>query len=204
MDRDDIAHLEELCCIGRFPRGHHEAVANRQERKVGLIDLPDQLHVAEYSRVSGVIDLEAVLKLQDVAGSFAAIDDLVTVLDAAGMVGVHHRDLDTSDCVRTALIDWLSVLNAFGTKPQGRFKDRMHVSARRLCHVDTVADVIVMPMCHQDSIQRTDVFQRLGAARVVLDPGINYQFLSTRRHDMDCRVSQICQSKIGRRCLSHK
>jgi hypothetical protein len=35
---------------------HREAIANRQERDVGPIDLAEDLHVAEQARVAPVVD----------------------------------------------------------------------------------------------------------------------------------------------------
>jgi hypothetical protein len=47
-------------------------VADRQDGDVGLVDAPDQLHVAEDARVAGEVDLRPVLERHDDAARLAS------------------------------------------------------------------------------------------------------------------------------------
>ena len=67
VHRHHLPHAEHLAGLRRLRRVHREAIANRQERDVGLVHLADQPHVAEEAGVAGVVERQAVLEPDDEA-----------------------------------------------------------------------------------------------------------------------------------------
>jgi len=65
-----------------------------------------------------VIELDSIGELEHVAASFAAVDDLVAILNAAGMDGVNHGDLHSGDGLRASLVHRRDLLDALLLEPQ--------------------------------------------------------------------------------------
>ena len=80
-----------------FVRAHGEVIADGQECQLRLIQLLNQRHVGEDVGVSREVDATVVLECQNIAGRFAAIDDLAVVEDAAAVNGVRHGQLDEAE-----------------------------------------------------------------------------------------------------------
>src|SRR5256885_10558277 len=73
VERDRVLGPEHLLRRVRRVAGvHDEVAADRDHDEFGLVVLPDQLHVAEESRVAHVVELESVLELDDEAARLAA------------------------------------------------------------------------------------------------------------------------------------
>src|SRR2546429_6218656 len=73
VDRDRVLGPEHLLRrVRRVARVHDEVAADGDHDQVGLVVLPDQLHVAEESRVAHMVELEPVLELDDEATRLAA------------------------------------------------------------------------------------------------------------------------------------
>src|SRR5271169_4409873 len=84
--------LEQSTGVSGFARAHGEDVAHGQTGDIRRVELADDGHVPEYIRIASVVELHSVREGEHVSASFAAVDDLSVVLDAAAMVGVDHGD----------------------------------------------------------------------------------------------------------------
>src|SRR5439155_708332 len=81
-------------------RVHYEVAADGDHDQVGLVVLPDQLHVAEESRVAHMVELEPVFELDDEATRLAArigralLRDGIDDRDLRRVLRPHLRDRD--------------------------------------------------------------------------------------------------------------
>ena len=61
MHGNDVGDAQQFTFgISRFLRTHGEVAANGHEHHIGFVVLSDQAHVAKQTRVTHVVDLEAV------------------------------------------------------------------------------------------------------------------------------------------------
>ena len=67
----------------------------------------------KYVGITGVIDLYAIGKLNHVTACLAAVNDLVSILNTAGMVGMHHGDFYVIDSLRAAFVHGRCLFHAF-------------------------------------------------------------------------------------------
>src|SRR5271156_2068515 len=74
-------------CMGItcFTRTHRVMIAYRQQRQIGRVEISDNFHITENSRVAGMINRQAARQANDESASFAAINNLIAILDSAGM-----------------------------------------------------------------------------------------------------------------------
>ncbi len=94
MHGDDHLRFQQTAGVGGLTRPHGENIANGQHHQVRLIQLMDDVHVAENVGVAGMVDLHSILKLDDVPAGLAAVDDLPVVFDSARVVGMDHGHTD--------------------------------------------------------------------------------------------------------------
>jgi hypothetical protein len=124
---DHRFRLEQVAGVGRFARPHGEVIADGQHDDLGRVKLADDRHVSEHVRVAGVINLNAVLELDHVPAGFAAVNNLVAILDAAGVIGMHHGDFDVADLLRAALVHHGGSLGALFLQPAAHFRNAHHL-----------------------------------------------------------------------------
>ena len=115
---DNCFRLQQFAGIGGFARRHGEMVADRQHGNLRRVELANDGHVAKDIGVAGVVNLDSVGELEHVAAGFAAIDDLVAILNAAGVNRVNHGDLHIADGLRAALVHGRDLLHALFFQPR--------------------------------------------------------------------------------------
>src|SRR5437868_5044059 len=93
-----------------------------------MVKLVDQLHVPEQRGVAGMIDLESILKLDDIASSQSAINQLISILDAARVVRLHHVDVHVEHHLAAADAHGSDALYALLLHPHAQLKNADHHS----------------------------------------------------------------------------
>ena len=119
-------------------------IADREHGDVGRVQVVDDFHVTEDVSVARVIDLHAIFKFDDEADRFPAVENLVAILNAAGVVGMHHGDLDISNFDRASFVHLDQILQAFFAQPAREFRDGHHRGLVPGTNLDRVADVIAV------------------------------------------------------------
>src|SRR5215469_18334746 len=115
--------LEQPASISSFFGTHGEKVADWQHGEIRPVEVADDLHVTEDVGVSSVIDLEAIIKRDHVATGFATIDNLLAILDSAGMIGLDHCDLHIGHLLSSALVHRRNFFYALLLHPGAKFID---------------------------------------------------------------------------------
>ncbi len=128
VHRHHLLHAQPLRRHGRGVGPHREAIADRQKRDVGFVELADQFHVAEQRGIARVVNRLVVLEFHDEAGGLTEIDDAVLV-DAAAVARIGHGDAQAFAGDRAALVHRLDVLHALGAEPRGDLPDADHGGA---------------------------------------------------------------------------
>ena len=202
MERQRIFWLEKIPRRVRRVRGiHHElAAADRNQDEIGLVVLADHFHIAEQPRVAHVIDLEAVLQLDDKAAGLSAEMDLVfsgggIVPDQLGIVlGMDHGDLYA---VRPEGHDVAALGHAVREllRNEAKRRERSCQALWRpqgrvvfLCEFGRVAEMIAMGVRDQDEIhlaQRVEVLVLVRRFRILDKIRIDYDHLAARRGELD-------------------
>ena len=109
---DDSFRLQQVAGIRGFARPHRVVIADRQQGEVGCVELADNPHIAEHIGIPGMINLQPGGKFDHVATGFPAINQLVAVLNAAGVIGMDHGDFDVIQGLRAALVHLRQFLDA--------------------------------------------------------------------------------------------
>ena len=118
-----VLALQQIAGIGSFARPHGVVIADRHHGDVRRIELVNDPHIAENIGIAGMINLQAGGEFDDVAAGFPAINQLVAILDAAGVVGMHHGDFDVAHGLRAAFVHLREVLHAFLSQPAAKFRN---------------------------------------------------------------------------------
>ena len=147
MHRDYSFRLEKVAGVGGLARSHGEVIADGQHDDFGSVKIADDRHIAEDIGVAGMVDLNAVLELDDVAAGFAAVDQLVAILDAAGVIGVDHGDFDVAEFLRAAFIHHGGLLCALLLQPSAHFGNTDDLGIVLVDDLDGVSNVVSVTMC---------------------------------------------------------
>ena len=101
---------EVLGGVSSLPRAHADAVSDWEHRQVGLVDVVDQLHVAEDVRVASVVNPQVVVRDTDheAAGRTAGQRRAVRKHANRRVVSTDHPNLAPSIIDGAA---WLHLLN---------------------------------------------------------------------------------------------
>src|SRR5215469_18015858 len=113
--------LEQPASISSLFGTHGEKIANWQQGEIRPVEVTDDLHVAEDIGVSGVVNFEPVIKGDHVATGFAAIDNLLAILDSAGMIGLDHCHLHIAHLLSSALVHGRNFFYALLLHPEDEF-----------------------------------------------------------------------------------
>ena len=73
---DDGIGLQQIAGVCGLARAHGVVIADGQHGDVRRVEFANDGHVSEDVGIAGVINLDAVIKLDDVTAGFAAVDDL--------------------------------------------------------------------------------------------------------------------------------
>ncbi len=181
--------LEEFAGIGGLARRHGEMVADGQHDDFGRVEIADDSHVAEDVGVAGVVELDSVGELEHVAAGFAAVDDLVAILNAAGVDGVDHGDLHVGDGLRAALIHGRDLFDTFFLEPEAEFEDADGGGVVLFAYIDGVSDVVAVAVSADEDVGALDVLIGVGALGIAGDPGIDVERLAFGRLDAEGGVA---------------
>src|SRR5271155_3236862 len=190
MHGNDGFRLEQIAGVRGLAWSHGEMIADGQHGDFRSVKFADDGHVSENIRVAGVVDLDSILELDHIATSFAAVNELFAVLNAAGMVGVDHGDFDVADLLRTTLVHHGDVPGALLLQPSAQFRDANNLGIVLLDDLDGVSDVIPVAVGAQKNIDLLHFFLGGRAHRVVHDPGIDNDGLPARSYDAKRRVAE--------------
>src|SRR5664279_990074 len=155
-------------------------VANREHHNPRRVQVPDDCHIAEDIRVARVVELYAIRKLQYIATSFATVDDLIAVLNAAGMDRMHHGDVDAGNGLGSALVHGRNPLDSLFLKPQAQLKDSYRYWIKLPANRDCIAYMIAMTVSAQQNVRFLDLFLALRTFRISRDPRVQIQSLPFR------------------------
>ena len=173
MAREAALRPQKLERDGRFPWVHREMAADGEDGQVGLVDPADQLHVPEDARVSGEVDLLAILELEDEAGRFAQGEHTV-LPHAARVARVRHGDLDAGHLDRAALVRCFAVVlgKPLRGKPVADLDHGDHRTSELLRQLDRLSEMVAVGVSERDQVDAFGLLLRLRAFRV-LEPGID-------------------------------
>src|SRR5208283_3535873 len=205
VHRNDRFRLQQFTGIGSLARRHSEKVADGQHGNLGRVKVADDGHVVEDVGIARVVELDSVRELEHIAAGFAAIDDLIAILNPAGMHRVHHGDTHICDSLRAALVHGSDLFDAFFLQPQAEFEDADGDRIELLAYVDRVPDVIAMPVGADQHVRFLDVLLTLRALGITGNPWIDVEGLPFRCLDAKGGVTQPCELdsfKIHERLLA--
>src|SRR5439155_21492278 len=135
-------------------------------------------------------DLYTVREFKHVAACFAAVDDLVAVLDAAGVDRVHHGGFHTGNRLRAAFVHGRNLLHAFALQPQAELIDSDRKRVVLFADFNRVADVIAVSVSTEQDIGLPYVLVALGTYGVPHNPGINEERFPFRSLDAESGVAE--------------
>ena len=173
MHGDDRLRLQQIAGVCGFARPHGVVVADGQHGNLGRIEVANDGHVTEHIGIAGVVDLHSVGKLDHVAAGLAAVNDLVAVGNSAGVVGVHHGDLDVADGLGAAFVHLRDLLDAFLSQPVAQLGNCHHHRVVLLGDFDGVADVVEVTVGAQHDIHFLDVLLLRRTRGIAHDPGVD-------------------------------
>jgi len=136
-----------------------------------------------------VIDFHSVRKFDHVTAGFTAIDDLVAILYAARMIGVHHSDFDIAHSLRATLVHHGSLLDSLLFQPAADLRDADHHGIVLLRDLDRVADMIEMPVGAEQHVDFLDIFFFLGTHGIAHDPRIDEDGSARRSLNPESRMT---------------
>jgi hypothetical protein len=190
MHGDNGFRLEQIAGVGGLARPHGEVIADRQHDDLRSVELSDDGHVSENVRVSGVVDLDAVFELDHITAGFAALDNLIAILDATGMVGVHHGDSNVANLLRATLIHRGDFLGAFFLQPSAQFRNADDLWIMLFDHFDSVSNVIEVAVSAEKNINILHLLLRSRAHRIIHNPGIDNYDPAARSYDAKSRMAE--------------
>jgi len=169
-------------------------VADRQDGDIGLVEPPDQLHVAEHAGVAGGVDAQAVLELHDDAGWLA---DVRAVRGRARVERVREGEAQAVDLARAALAHAAgrSFRVALLLEPGRELEDGHERRLVLLSDRRRVGDVVEVPVRDDDHVRAFDRFLAVRALRV-LEPRVEVDALAAGTVDAEGRMSEPGQRRI--------
>jgi hypothetical protein len=173
VHRDHALDAQQLNRIRRLARSHREHIANRQHRHIGLIQLADDAHIAEYAGVARVIERQPVLQAHHIARRLARVDHLPALLQTAAVEGIHHRDGDAVNRHAAAFIHRLHLLHPVPTEVQIHLVDARNRRLIGLRNRHGVRAVVGVPVRDQHNVHAWQSLGVFGAGRVALHPRVN-------------------------------
>src|SRR5215475_8001262 len=150
----------------------------------------DDLHVPKHVGGTGVINLYGIFKFNYKADRLAPIEKLLTVLNAARMIGVHHGYPDVGNLDGAAFIHTDYILEAFLLQPPGQLRDSDDLGLVLLADFDRIANVVSMSVRTEHYVYATHRFFFLRASRIAHNPRINDDGFPARSFNPEGRVSK--------------
>ena len=210
-----VVHRDHLLRTDEFAQGvssafrvHREMAADADESEIRFVEATDERHVAEHVGVAGVVDLEAVLELDDVADRRSRLRRTACRSSPAST-----PSCPSSPCVARAPCATLmpgpsgetvppmfiptGVFAASSTPADtGSWRARSSRStvapgqARELLQVD---EVVTMPVGDEDQVdlaERGEVLVLRRRPRIGLEEGIDDDHLARRAREAESRVAE--------------
>src|ERR1700730_4707945 len=137
-----------------------------------------------------MINSQSAGQANDVAAGFSAVNDLIAVLNAAGVDGVHHGDFDFADLLRASLIHAVRVRDTLRFEPRARFEDPDDLRLVLRREIDGIADMIEVSVSDKHDVDAVKLLERIRTSGIALHPGIDDDDFAARRGDAECRVAK--------------
>ncbi len=145
MHGNDCFGFEQLASIRRLARAHGEVIADRQHDNLRRIELPDDGHISKNIYIAGVVNLDSIFKFNNVPTRFATVNQLIAVLNAARVVGMHHGDFDISDSLCATLVHHQRLFGAFFLQPSAQLRHADYLRFVLLDNLDCIPNVVPVP-----------------------------------------------------------
>ena len=148
MDRQHLLRLEQLHGPERIVGAHRVVVADRQDGQVDPL-LADQPHVAEQAGVGGVVDLLAVLEVEEEAARVAAVAAVGQhrAVEGERQLDAAEREVEAAAVLLAVDLGQPLLLRATGDLVVGD-----HRRAGALGDGDGVADVVAVAVRDEDEV----------------------------------------------------
>ena len=117
MHGNDGFRFQQVAGISGLTRTHGVVITDGQHSNSRRIEVANDCHVAKDVGVAGMIYLDAVFKFDHVAARFSAVNQCVTVLNSARMIGVDHGDFDVLDLLRSTFVHFRCFFHPFFAQP---------------------------------------------------------------------------------------
>src|SRR5260370_24567811 len=104
-----MLHTKQAHSDSRLSGPHCVEVTNRQQSYIRLVEFTDDLHIAESTRVAGMIELAPIFKLNHIPAGITAIR---AIFNTGPLDSMHHRDPKPLDVYPASVIDAYRLLNA--------------------------------------------------------------------------------------------
>ncbi len=114
--------------------------------------------------------------MQNVAGRFSAVNNLLAILNAATVNGVRHGHFHRTNHLSSALVHTAAVFHALRCQPQTRLMDGHHGRLEFLGERNGVVDVIEVPVRNQKGVDTVEFMPRR-IFGIAVHPGIHHQTL---------------------------
>src|SRR5438132_11322537 len=116
-----MLHTKQAHSDSRLSGPHCVEVTNRQQSYIRLVEFTDDLHIAESTRVAGMIELAPIFKLNHIPAGMTGIR---AIFNTGRMDSMRHRDPDPFDVYRAALMYAYHLLNALRSNPACQLHNR--------------------------------------------------------------------------------
>ncbi len=188
MARHAALHAEQFERERGLVRPHRVVVADREDGEIGLVQAPDQRHVAEDARVAGEVDA-LPLGADDDAARLAHVRAVVV---RARVERVRQREAHVVDGDGAALVEVDDVRGDLGAEPAGKFNLREDGGAVLVRKRDGVADVVAVPVRDGDDVDAFGRLLVLRALRIAVEEWIDVDALAGRV-EAEGGVSEPCE-----------
>ena len=109
--------LEQTAGVGRFKRTHGENITYGQHGQIRLVQLLNDGHIAEYIGITGMVNFQAILKVENKTARLTAIQRLLIIFNGAGVIGADHGDFNVPNLLCAAFVHGSNMFGAFFIDP---------------------------------------------------------------------------------------
>src|SRR5271166_154898 len=192
MHRNHVPHTQQFHCVRRLPRPHRVVIPNRQQCHIRLIQLSNQFHISKNASIPSVIDRKSPRHANHKSRSLAAVQQLVPILDPAGMKRMRHGHGKLSHALRPSFIHFRALLaKSFARQPSAKFRHAHHSCIVLPGQRHHISEMIAMPMRNKKHIDLLHLLQLGRAARIMRDKRIDDPHAPRRGSQRKRRMPKI-------------
>ena len=190
MHRDNCLRLQQFAGVRGFARRHGEVVAYGQHDNLRRVKVSNNSHVAEYVRIARVVKLDSIGKFEHIAARLAAINNLIAILNSAGMHGVHHGDFHIRDGLRATFVHGRNLLYALFLQPSAQLKYSDGYRIKLLPHFNGIGNMVAVPVGAQHYVSFLNILFILRTLWILRNKRVDVEGLPFRRLDTKCSVAK--------------